>query len=77
MDPARNARQSDDFNRRMFAAYFVDGKDLNDTVVIERRAVVVDVNIDCLRGALSDGAAHGPERLDDIVTRYGLISANH
>ena len=49
--------QSDEFNRRMFAAYFVDGENLGDAAVIDRHVAAVDVDVDALGEALSDGTA--------------------
>jgi predicted DsbA family dithiol-disulfide isomerase len=49
--------RADNFNRCLFHAYFVDGQDLGDAAVIERHAAAVDIDVDALRGALSDGTA--------------------
>jgi predicted DsbA family dithiol-disulfide isomerase len=49
--------KTDDFNKRLFNAYFVGGEDLGDPTVIERHASAVDIDVDELRGALSDGTA--------------------
>jgi predicted DsbA family dithiol-disulfide isomerase len=49
--------KSEDFDRRLFHAYFVDGEDLGDVAVIERHAAAVGIDVDALREALSDGTA--------------------
>ena len=49
--------RSEDFNRRLFHAYFVDGEDLGDPAVIDRHAAAADIDVDALREALSDGTA--------------------
>jgi predicted DsbA family dithiol-disulfide isomerase len=49
--------KAEDFNKRLFHAYFVDGEDLGDLAVVERHAAAVDIDVDALREALSDGTA--------------------
>jgi predicted DsbA family dithiol-disulfide isomerase len=50
--------KADDFNKRLFHAYFVDGENLGDQAVIEHHAAAADIDVDALRGALSDGTAN-------------------
>ncbi|EWM11059.1 DsbA family protein [Kutzneria sp. 744] len=51
--------RSESFNERLFHAYFVDGEDLGDPAVVDRHAGRVDIDVDALREALSDGTAKG------------------